>query len=647
MFDFKESKAIREYVEENIFLYQTKELSINVYGKHLVSKLILGYLNAGILRVMDNYVNVNNYLDDIIIKGVVSAKKIRDTHLKCADILRKNNRSLDDMRKATIGINTAMTEASMLMRGIGTRDISMLDIFDLMMKDEEAYKILTENDPVSSDMTPLEIVDAKKLAFKKLEDIINKNKMEPFYTLLRAGSGIRLAQLVDTMCFIGCNPDWDVMIPHVVADSWLRGIGASRQDPKGAFYVTQLAARIAKKLEKCDIAITGWVLKQQMFIMKNTRVSEVDDCGTIHHTTVFVESIEDIKRHKGMYYKINHYQNGYNRINGDESHLVGLTLLFRTPATCNTVDGNICKTCLGIDAISGYDIGLEIGAFIYAMAGQNYLSAKHNTIANPLNPIYESDRDILKVTIQNIITWKIKPSMMTCGLKIPTDKYIEFSSAVVIIAGKTRTITLNGTNFYTMKNNITEDNIIINIDEVYIRNKNIPKAALFRDLQSIFYASSAQIKASISDDMECESEDAEDSDLCIVMDDTTESDIDLDKVDTEEVKVSNEPIQEVIRKVYNITEGMHAVIPYMLIHKNIRCGDNLFNRPDFTKEDARAVFVTSRGLLKYLSITDSLPQGVSIGVDGILTSPETYLEEREKDNSMDVIFVPRTTTAEE
>jgi hypothetical protein len=178
-----------------------------------------------------------------------------------------------------IGINTVMTESAMLLRGIATRDISMLDIYELMTNDKEAYEILTQNDPVNNDMTPLEIVEKKEEAFTKLEGIIYKNKLEPFYTLLKAGSGIRLAQLVDTMCFIGCNPDWDVMIPHVVADSWLRGIGASNQDPKGAFYVTQLAARIAKKLEKCDIAITGWVLKQQMFIMKNTRVSEVEAGG--------------------------------------------------------------------------------------------------------------------------------------------------------------------------------------------------------------------------------------------------------------------------------------------------------------------------------------------------------------------------------
>lgn len=648
LFNFKDTNGILDYVNENIFQYNGTKIQIDVYGRLIEKHLISGYLNAGILRVMDKYINITPYIDDIVINGIVDTKKVRMAHNKCAKIIKDAGLSLEIMQKVTIGINTVMTESAMLLRGIATRDISMLDIYELMTNDKEAYEILTQNDPVNNDMTPLEIVEKKEEAFTKLEGIIYKNKLEPFYTLLKAGSGIRLAQLVDTMCFIGCNPDWDVMIPHVVADSWLRGIGASNQDPKGAFYVTQLAARIAKKLEKCDIAITGWVLKQQMFIMKNTRVSEVEDCGTIHHTLVNIKSEIDIKRHTGMYYKIHHNQISYSRFKGDEFDLLGKSVLVRTPATCNTVNGDICKMCLGIDCIPGYDIGLEIGAFIYAMAGQNYLSAKHNTIANPLNPINTSDIDILKVTIQNKVRWLKRPSMVTVSLKIPTTYAVEFMSIMINLGGKPRFISLNGTYFYTAKDNIDDDGIIKDIDLIYAKNKNIPKAALFKDLQSVFYASVKMASVSSSaldiDSDECSEEDY--NELAELVDNDTDCenntcDIDLDKDDAE-VKISDAPVQEIISRVYNMCDdNMHAIIPYMLVHKNIRDGHNLFKRPDFTSENPYAVFVSSRGLLKYLSITDSLPQGVSIGVDGILTSPETYTGERERDNSMDAIFVPR------
>ena len=96
-----------------------------------------------------------------------------------------------------------------------------------------------------------------------------------------------------------------------------------------------------------------------------------------------------------------------------------------------------------------------------------------------------------------------------------------------------------------------------------------------------------------------------------------------------------------ILNVYGIVSDFHAFLSYMLVHKNIRDANNLYKRPDFTQEHIYPEFITNRNILKYLSITSTLPHGESIGIDSLLTSPETYLGERETDVTMDVIFMKR------
>ncbi|MGL5315303.1 MAG: hypothetical protein ACRC92_18750 [Peptostreptococcaceae bacterium] len=318
-------------------------------------------------------------------KGDVSSRKKFLQHVvdTLFDVYRLDKTTVEETMAKVL---QAMNQYQRLFNNFLTTTISTYDFLELADTSERMFKILTE-DNFNTEWNVYEIMENKDKLMKEVEENIYEHRVEPFYTLLKAGSGMRMAQFTDIVVGRGILPHEDEVIPHLIQASWLRGIRDSE-----TFLVENFISRNANILTKSKIhdpALYGRVLS----LVGNLNYLRKDEaiCDTTHALKFFVDDQDVLNKIHGRYL-FTHKGVIPTKVTKHDKHLIGTWVWLRDPMFCNSPDG-VCKYCVGeefhADMAEGVmggnrNMGNMMVTTATADPGQAYLGAKHNQTPIPI-----------------------------------------------------------------------------------------------------------------------------------------------------------------------------------------------------------------------------------------------------------------------
>ena len=601
-FKFTEAETLQKYVFENRFKYDTTFVVLNVNNNLHKMAIMRALFNAKVLTKIYTDIGEAMLVDAEKLMYTVKGSKsnFKKYQNKLLKYYESHSKPLVARQKLAQFVTDTGTLIAMLMEHVDVNDISIFDVLDLMEKNPRFKEIVISDDHIDPDATPSEISHVRHTLLEELKVIIQTEKFEPYYTLMGCETGLRIEQFTDIFGMIGLSPDGENIIPYPVGESWLRGI-----NNVFSWYVQNATARVAKILEKCEIDSTGYALKRSMFAYASTFVVE-GDCGTIHHVDQIIKDEKDLKRFVGINYKLQtNVCTEYLVVKPEDTHLIGKLIHTRSPITCNHIDGKLCSKCVGVPVRHDIDIGLIIAMWVYGMAGQLYLSAKHNNLAVPIDHLVGiGDKKYIKNTAYNTIVFKTpaKSALLTAPKLTPEGFYESIGMVVNFENGETREFTIppeHNTAFRVKTCYVEHDTHIINLDEILLTNKNTPKSALFLTLSTLFISGSAERK--------------------------------------------DKSVREIVKNIFDSLPEFHASVIGILTYKHIRDSENHFVRPNFSDGLISPTFIGMHTLLTLLPINESLPQGEDIGLVKLTTSMATFNGQRPYSTFMDALFEDRTS----
>ena len=196
--------------------------------------------------------------------------------------------------------------------------------------------------------------------------------------LIGAESGINKNQLGEVIGVIGFKPDIrGRVITKPINTSFSKGL-QSIDD----YYTNAMGARKALITSKTQVRQSGYLNRKIMILTEDVRIDDVDDCGTREYITLEITSPKMLEFYIGRYYVTNAETGEVSLITEDSTHLVGKTILLRSPITCrmhNSSQDHVCRTCYG--QLSTVNYGMNIGSIANLILTepmtQKLLSTKH------------------------------------------------------------------------------------------------------------------------------------------------------------------------------------------------------------------------------------------------------------------------------
>lgn len=570
-----------------------KRIILNLAGTRYKTKLGRGILNMNLYTAFRKYVADDVFEDKVwkekfYFKWASTDKKFVEYEQMLVDHFISNKKLTEwDLKKLVGYVQDSFSQVAYLANNIRGVSISIMDIFDLMDANPMFDEILAGDEWIDEDtMSAYDIIQEKNRRGQLLIDYINETKMEPFYTLLFSGSGMRKPQFIDTLVGIGATPNDTEILPYGINESWTRGL---RTMP--GFHSQNAIARDAKKLEKIDIASTGDALKTVKFINHNLRLSPVHDCGTNKRWKLTIKTGTMLKKLVGMSYRVNRHDNKDRIIRETDTHLVGKTIFIRDSSCCSLDNNMICESCVGTRVLKNinkdgitepYDIGVVVSMEVVGGAGQIKLSAKHLSAAVPINHIREEDKDFILLNIKGEI------KILVPYDSIIVEDLLEENSNVLRIMK-------DGVCIHTCK--LIDNSFVLDGENVYSTNKNYSKSRYFSYWKETYN------------------------------------------------KKQPFTVAEMIQKTYELFdtfEDYHLHIVGVMNYNHIRSIDNPYMRDVYSKEDEELMFVSVDQALKLSSLNKGLPQAPDEGIKNLLTTPETFNGKRYDDAHMDILLRDRS-----
>lgn len=235
----------------------------------------------------------------------------------------------------------------------------------------------------SLDMDIREVYILKEKLEKELMNEIKVHKIEPFYTLLKPGCGMKQAQLMDVLIGVGIRPKGGTVQDYMIPSKMLDGYSNPNE-----WFVECSSSNDALILTKVEITRPGTLNKKALGAAQLIYVNEIDDCGTVNYLPFTIKNQNDLNQCFGFYTEDDHL------VSVNDTYLIGKTVNLRTPFHCDSKKG-ICKKCAGAFADMfpysaeldefGNPIGTYMGIHIVfkllGPEGQSFLSAKHHVKA--------------------------------------------------------------------------------------------------------------------------------------------------------------------------------------------------------------------------------------------------------------------------
>ena len=251
--------------------------------------------------------------------------------------------------------------------------IASFDFKDFQVKNEnilEYKETLIQNEPFLAFHQNLVLFD--EFVMPEVE----KNEDGILNTLFKSGARLKSVQLLKAASNTGIPTDiYGKAMPINIKNALLDGL--TKED----YFNSGDSARLALG-QRQDAIPKGGELQRKFFfvtgILKQNK--EINDCfehtGKEKYFEIQILNEKFLKVLKYRWYKIPG-ENEEKLLQGDEEHLIGQTVLLRTPITCQLEGYQICKKCLGEKRPSTANLGAPIGQYLSEAIIQSVLRAHH------------------------------------------------------------------------------------------------------------------------------------------------------------------------------------------------------------------------------------------------------------------------------
>lgn len=223
------------------------------------------------------------------------------------------------------------------------------------------------------DMQTVDIVANNASKYKILEQEMMK-RGNPFFIDSKYAKIVKPKQMEELYINFSQIPDGRDIIPVIMNGN---GFKAGYHD-KPVFYAASIAAKVPDLMNERWMGESGYFNRNMMMLTYGTISKTIYDCGSRNPIPI---TVDDTVLHmmQGRFYMKNKNDGILHVLNKNDRDLIGQTLWFRSPCTCN-LNEDCCHVCYGTIATQVGDLE---GGFIYttelmtSRVSQNILSAKH------------------------------------------------------------------------------------------------------------------------------------------------------------------------------------------------------------------------------------------------------------------------------
>lgn len=254
-------------------------------------------------------------------------------------------------------------------------DMQILTAENLFLDHYRDSEIIREinNTEYPNNMQTADIVEQNAEKYKVLEAEMLRLE-NPFFLFNRFTKIIKPKQMEELYINFSQIPDGKDIVPVIMNGNGFKAGYAELP----VFYAGSIAARVPDIMNDRYMGSSGYFARNLMILTYGTISKTVYDCGSKNPIPITVDdTVLNMMRGRNYYF---HKNDGrLHTLHRDDRHLIGKTLWFRTPCTCN-LNEDTCHVCYGSAAVKVGDLK---GGFIYttnlitSRISQNILSAKH------------------------------------------------------------------------------------------------------------------------------------------------------------------------------------------------------------------------------------------------------------------------------
>ena len=240
------------------------------------------------------------------------------------------------------------------------------------------------NDDMHLDISNVPMEDVKEYGMKATNNMIDYIKMPdrdhnakyPFISK----EGINAKQFKEVVVNIGTKPNGKGgVFPRAIPTSFVNGGLQTIED----VLIDSSIGRIAQILTKQNVGQSGAFSRRLGLNNQDTKLHYDPNyiCDTVNFQPVLIKNKDFLEAYNMRYYRFKENGLEYLLDARKDQHLIGQTLLFRSPMTCaSAARGNgVCYRCYGDLAYANYNIsvGQMAADLLSSIYTQTLLSAKH------------------------------------------------------------------------------------------------------------------------------------------------------------------------------------------------------------------------------------------------------------------------------
>lgn len=323
------------------------------------------------LKPVIDYIDDIN-IDDFILHDFMSKKtrvKITD---KINEVLTSYGKTSKEIKEIIPRMSLDLKELLLIFSQADMQIFTAENLFLDHYRDSEIIRDIN-NTEYPADMQTNDIVEANAEKYKILEAEMIKRK-NPFFIDNKYTNLIKPKQMEELYINFSQIPDGKNIIPVIMNGNGFRA--GYHEMP--VMYAGAIAARVPDIMNEEYMGSAGYFARNMWMLTYGTLSKTVWDCGSVNKIPVVIDEMElDMK--DGRYYTDTEDGIVLKILNKEDTHLIGKTLWFRSPCTCN-LNEDCCHVCYGTKALK---VGELDGGFIYTTqlitkdVSQKILSAKH------------------------------------------------------------------------------------------------------------------------------------------------------------------------------------------------------------------------------------------------------------------------------
>ena len=325
-----------------------------------------------IIEYIDD-VNINDFLLD----DHMSEKKRKQLQNNVVNVLTSYGKTIAEIQVIMSRLSLDLKEIMLIFSHATMQIFTAENMFLDHYRDSEIIREIN-NTEYPPDMQTADIVEENAKKYKILEKEMLK-RGNPYFVDNKYVKLVKPKQMEELYINFSQIPDGKNMVPVIMNGNGFR----AGYHAMPVMYAGAIAARVPDIMNEEYMGSAGYFARNLWILTYGTLSKTVWDCGSVNPIPVKIDEVElDMK--DGRYYLDSKDSHNLKIFHKEDRHLLGKTLWFRSPCTCN-LNEDCCHVCYGTKALK---VGELEGGFIYTTqllskdVSQKILSAKHLLKAN-------------------------------------------------------------------------------------------------------------------------------------------------------------------------------------------------------------------------------------------------------------------------